>query len=144
MGITVPAASSLQYRVEAQANHQEVSKSSWCSQKCRSWGGAGMRMRKSIWPGVFTTDFGGTGTQTWENSKSLDSICTRTLFPNTTSNSSKISQARRVSMERHSWGVSWMMRTNELHKRREGQVFLVRGAASRLGGDSKQCYSRRR
>lgn len=37
-----------------------------------------------------------------------------------------------------------MMTTNELHKRREGQVFLVRGAASRLGGDSKQGYSRRR
>lgn len=36
-----------------------------------------------------------------------------------------------------------MVRTNELHKRREGQVFLVRGDASRLGGNSKQCYSRR-
>ena len=36
------------------------------------------------------------------SSKPLDRICTRTLFQNTTSNSSKISQARRVSMERHS------------------------------------------
>ena len=36
------------------------------------------------------------------------------------------------------------MKTVRLHKRREGQVLLVRGVASRLGGSSKQRYSRRR
>ena len=33
-----------------------------------------------------------------------------------------------------------VVRTNELHKRREGQVFLVRGAASKLGRNSKQLF----